>query len=329
MKKHLLFISLFILSSSNTIVFAQQDAQFTQFMLNRLYYNPGFAGIEGQTQYFFTHRTQWLGYTASFDDGGSPNTQIVSFNRYLPKLSSGLGFHIVNDLIGPLQNLELQLSYSYHVKLRNGAKLGIGLRGGIYGRAYDFGQLRFREPGDDFDTGAGKQTKLKPDAAIGLFYQDRKLFIAVSANHLAQIDYKYKGLNDIALSVEPLANTLYWMGGYTFEINQELTIMPTALVKTVEFKEISFDMGLMATFREQFWIGATYRNEESANILLGVNLPQKKNKDKIFKIGYSFDYVFAGQSAKQPTSHEITIGYTLPVPKPKITPIIRTPRFRY
>ena len=31
--------------------YAQQDAQFSQYMFNTLYYNPGFAGTEGLTRF--------------------------------------------------------------------------------------------------------------------------------------------------------------------------------------------------------------------------------------------------------------------------------------
>ena len=37
---------------------AQQDAQFTQYMFNTIYYNPAYAGVEGVTRFSAIHRTQ-------------------------------------------------------------------------------------------------------------------------------------------------------------------------------------------------------------------------------------------------------------------------------
>ena len=47
------------------------------------------------------------------------------------------------------------------------------------------------------------------------------------------------------------------------------------------------------------------------------------------EIGYGFDYIVHDQEAKQPTSHEIRIGYTLPVSPFGGKKVIRTPRFRH
>jgi len=58
---------------------AQQDAQFTQYMFNTIYYNPAYAGVEGVTRFSAIHRTQWLGFSTSFDGpGGNPQTQVIS-----------------------------------------------------------------------------------------------------------------------------------------------------------------------------------------------------------------------------------------------------------
>ncbi|MEQ9166607.1 MAG: PorP/SprF family type IX secretion system membrane protein, partial [Fulvivirga sp.] len=87
---------------------AQQDAQFSYYMKNMLYYNPAFAGSEGITQITLLHRTQWAGYASTFDDGGAPQTQVFSVTTPIYKFRSGFGAHIVNDNLGPLNNLEVQ-----------------------------------------------------------------------------------------------------------------------------------------------------------------------------------------------------------------------------
>jgi len=47
----------------------QQDPQFTQYMFNTIYYNPGFSGVEGVTKITALHRSQWIGYSSTFSDG--------------------------------------------------------------------------------------------------------------------------------------------------------------------------------------------------------------------------------------------------------------------
>lgn len=60
-----LAIILLLLASSES--WAQQDPQFTQYMFNNFYFNPAFAGTDGETRFTAMHRSQWLGYSATYD----------------------------------------------------------------------------------------------------------------------------------------------------------------------------------------------------------------------------------------------------------------------
>jgi Type IX secretion system membrane protein PorP/SprF len=43
-------VSVFVMLFTTKSTFAQQDAQFSHYMFNGMYLNPGFAGIEGVTK---------------------------------------------------------------------------------------------------------------------------------------------------------------------------------------------------------------------------------------------------------------------------------------
>ncbi len=311
--------------------YAQQDAQFTQYMFNPLYLNPAYAGVTKKTEATLVHRTQWAAYQPTFDDGGAPATQVFAFSTQLPKLKSGIGIHLVNDVLGPMRNLEAQLAYSYHIAMKNNSTLSIGLRGGVYMRSYDYAKLRFRNPDDPYNTGAGKESDLVPDGAVGVYYDNPKFFASVSANHLVKSGFQYKGAASAVslLNVEALANSMYLFGGYHINLSSDLKLTPTALIKTTAFKAYSFDAGAWLTYQEKFWGGMSYRNQESVNAFVGMYIPQGKGSKKMFRIGYSFDYIISGKIAKQPTSHEVLLAYTIPVPAIKLPSIIRTPRFRH
>ena len=292
----------------------QQDAQFTQFMFNQLFFNPGYAGIAGNTQISFIYRQQWAAYNPSFDDGGAPSTQVLSFNTAFPKFNSGLGVHIVSDRLGPLTNLEMQLSYAYHVKVSDKAKLSLGLRGGVYSKIVDYDKYNPRERPDDLIGEEGFDANTKPDFAVGVYYQSDKLFAGLSTNHITQSEFNLAGFNQ-----SPLARSYYLMGGYNFALGRDgnWILTPNFLVKVADFKEYSFDVGGLVTYDNKFWVGSSFRNEESVNMLIGANIPSlprnKAKQTRTLRISYSFDYVFAGQTAKQPTSHEVVLSYLIPV----------------
>src|SRR5688572_17445714 len=98
---------------------AQQDPQFTQYMFNNLYITPAYSGVDGVTQLTALHRSQWLGYQSSFDDGGAPTTQLLSFTAPIYKLKSGFGALISNDRLGPQNNLEVHAMYAYHLGIKD------------------------------------------------------------------------------------------------------------------------------------------------------------------------------------------------------------------
>jgi len=119
------------------VVWGQQDAQFSQYMFNTLFYNPAYAGVEGVTKVQFIARTQWAGYSSTFDgSGGNPNTQMISLTSPVLKIRSGFGLYILNDKLGPLNNIEAQASYAYHLAIKD-AKLSIGIKAGIYSQIID------------------------------------------------------------------------------------------------------------------------------------------------------------------------------------------------
>ena len=325
--------------------YAQQDAQWSQYMFNSLYYNPGYAGTEGVIRANVIARTQWLGYTPTNYSGGAPNTQIISINAPLPalldkKINHGAGIYFLNDSKGPLRNIELQLSYSSHWKIGKGT-LGIGLRGGMYSQKIDASQYRVVDPSDPIYQylSSNRASQLKPDGAVGVWYTQKKYYAGISCDHVFKPKFSF-GFDSIT---SRLANHMYITGGYNFYLGTTIKITPTALIQT-DLNELSYMFGPMVTYNEKFWVGLNAREsfahrDESKKgkslsnddivMYIGVNALKNKQGNEALRIGYSFDFVTSGLSAKKRTSHEIMLSYMIPspfgIPKPKV----RTPRYRH
>src|SRR5690606_12692091 len=111
-------------------VYAQQDAQLSQYMYNNLYITPAAAGVDGITRFTALHRSQWLGYNSTYDGrGGAPTSQLISFTTPIYRLNSGFGTYILHDQLGPQNNLEIQAMYAYHLGIRE-SKLSVALKVG-------------------------------------------------------------------------------------------------------------------------------------------------------------------------------------------------------
>jgi type IX secretion system PorP/SprF family membrane protein len=308
-----------LIAVSGVSAHAQQDPQFTQYMFNSLYVTPAYAGVDGVTQITAIHRSQWLGYESSFNDGGAPTTQLISFNSPIYKLKSGFGVYAVNDKLGPQNNVEAHAMYAYHLGLKD-SKLSIGVKVGFFSQAINYDQYRAIHPDDPLlDGREGKESQIRPDLGFGLFYRAEKFYLGAGINHLTRAEFDF-GINDARNALE---NHLNFTGGYFYEVNFDLTLNPTVLVKT-DFKEYSFDLGVIATLKDKMWAGLSFRQSEAANVLLGYSFM----KDKSLRFGYAIDIVVKDQEAKENFSHELMVSYQLPVYATG-KKVVRTPRYRH
>lgn len=297
---------------------AQQDPQFTHYMFNTLYYNPGFAGVDGTTKFTALHRSQWLGYQPSFGGGGAPTTQLISMTAPIYKLNSGFGAYIVNDRLGPQNNLEAQASYAYHLGIKD-AKISFGLRAGIYSQTIDFDQYRPTDPNDPLLQTSGKQSQIRPDLAAGVFFRKEKYYAGLSFSHLTQSTFDF-GLNQRSA----LQTHMYVTGGYFYDLNFDVKLQFMSLIKS-DFTKTTVDIGGIAYFKDTMWGGLSFRQSEAVILMLGYSIL----KDKSLKLGYALDYVVKDQAAKQPTSHEFMLSYELPVNPGSGKKVVRTPRYRH
>lgn len=159
---------------------AQQDAQFTQYMFNPLYFNPSFAGLANANTLTAIHRSQWFGYQGTINQQGAPNTQMISYNTLSDFWDGGMGIHVVNDQLGPSSNLEIQLSGSYFINLPGNSSLSIGLKLGMFSSSLDFDELVLVDPGDNIANISGKESQIRPDVGLGFLYRNGN-FLGVSA----------------------------------------------------------------------------------------------------------------------------------------------------
>lgn len=299
---------------------AQQDAQFTQYMYNGMYYNPAFAGKEGGFRFSALHRSQWLNYTNNSGSGGAPVTQLLTAQGSLDGKNLGYGITIVNDQIGPTGNLEINLQGAYHKNIKRGT-ISFGVYAGMFSSSLDYGELVVVNPEPNLPT-SGQENQLNLNFGFGALLDKGKYYLGLSSRHLNEptFDFGDGGYEN------QLKNHSYLLFGYRFRPVGSLTIEPSLLLKTVSFNNFSYDVSVIATHQNKISGGLAFRGEESISLLLGYSLL----KDNSLKLGYAFDLVISGVEAKAPTSHELMLRYALPDISRQIERVIqRTPRFRF
>lgn len=300
-------------------VFAQQDAQFSQFMFNQLYFNPATAGSDGMIRFQLMHRSQWAGYQGSFGDDTAPTSQLFSFQMPINSLRSGIGLYAgIRDGIGPATNQEIQFSYSLRMPVKGGT-LSFGIRPGLFLRTIDFDKLRPVDPDDPLIPN-GRINEVQPDLAAGVYYSAAAWYVGLSATHLISSRYRFE--NEV--NNDRLQTTGFLNAGYRYYVTESIELNPNVLVKA-DPAALSVEGGVLAVLNGRYWGGLHYRSGDAAIALLGLNF----GKNNAFRLGYAFDYVVSGAGGKAPFSHEVMLGYGLPAPKSSRRVPVRSPRFRY
>jgi type IX secretion system PorP/SprF family membrane protein len=170
-----------------SLVFAQQGAQYSLYMLNPYGVNPAAAGLENTLIATGGFRSQWGGIE------GKPVTQYLNVVLPLSIVSSGVGISIHNESIGARNGLSAKASYNYMVKMGNGL-LSFGAAGGILQGALDGTKLR--TPSGSYEPGAAIDHKDKllttvslngtvPTFDAGVYFKSEKFEMGLSASNIA------------------------------------------------------------------------------------------------------------------------------------------------
>lgn len=262
-KKHFLTTLLFI-GVLSTGLFAQQDAQYTQYMYNTLSVNPAYAGSRGQLSFAGLYRSQWVGLD------GAPETFTLNLHSPIRNSRLGYGISIVNDNIGDgvVQETYLDAVVSYTIDVSMDAKLSFGLKAGGNMLSLDFNGLR------NFDQEVVNQNnidnKFTPNFGLGVYYHTDKFYAGISAPNVLESEYfdnndSGEGVN--FLSAERM--NIYLITGYVFDIGPDLQFKPALLTKAVSGAPLQVDLSASFLFAEKFSFGAAYRWDAAVSGLVG------------------------------------------------------------
>lgn len=272
---------------------AQQDAIYSQYMFNPFAINPAYAGSRDAANVVVVNRSQWVGLD------GAPNTQTISGHAPMNRNNLAWGINISRDALGPTSNLLLAATGAYQLKLYKGT-LTFGLRAGIYNSVIDYGQLSFREDDDILDN-KERLSAVVPTFDFGLYYYTERFFAGLSSNHITKHRFNYSSLpNNQAYY---LRRHTFLTAGYVFEINPNILLKPTILLKHGGGLAFNADMNVNALFKELFWLGIGLRNLSSLNFLVDFNVTD------YLRIGYSYDMTINKLKSFSYGSHEIMIGF--------------------
>jgi type IX secretion system PorP/SprF family membrane protein len=272
-------------------VSAQQLPQFTQYQLNDYIINPAVAGSRPYFEAKSNNRYQWEGIQ------DAPRTFTLGVNGPLKNQNMGVGGYIFVDVTGPTKRTGLSLSYSYHVNLTDDIRLSLAANGGITQFSLDGAEITLEDQTDDAFIN-NLQNELKPDAGFSFYLYGKNFYFGGSAPSLIQRNLEFE---DVRGTSGRIVNHYYLMAGYTYEINNNFKLDPSAIVRFVD-PIVQFEATLRATYLDQFSAGISYRQEDAIAMLLGFTL------NNTITFGYSYDFIQSDIMNYSTGSHEFMVG---------------------
>ncbi len=236
-----------ILLFCSAVSFAQQDAQFTQYMHNTININPAYAGSRGVMSIFGLYRTQWVGLD------GAPETGTISLNTPVNNSNVGLGFSLINDKIGPTNETNFSVDFSYSIPTSATAKLSFGIKGSGNVFNLDPNKLQMEDQGDpqfsDF------KNKFSPNVGAGVYYHSDKGYVGLSVPNFIETN-RYDD-NETAIFKEQI--NYYLIAGYVFNLDryEMIKFKPAVLAKMVEGSPLQVDASANFMFNDKFVAGVS------------------------------------------------------------------------
>ena len=233
---------------------AQQDPNFTLYNFNMNIINPAFAGIKDSPELNLIYRSQYLG----IED--APRTISMAYSRPMGN-NLGLGISVIHDQVFILQETDIAIDLSYKLQIGEATNLYFGIKAGggftniDLTRAFNGGNDPLFQENQDF---------FNPHVGAGINIQNKKFYISLSTPNFLRGERYIRQANIPSAAVDQ--SHFYMGGGYNFFINENLTLTPRVMMRSVQGAPTSYDVGASLDIQQKFLAGANYRVDETVAV---------------------------------------------------------------
>lgn len=291
MKKLLFIIALLIGFSP---LFGQQMGTYSNYIMNRFYYNAAVAGSQDVNVLNAGYRNQWVGFE------NSPSNMFLNLHgsiRNNGKIGYGLGLY--NENSGLMNTTGIHLNYAHHFKLSETLKLGLGIQPGFLQYRIRLYDAVIADEGDDVLTGSVYSTNAV-DVNMGLNLYSQKFFVMIGAQRMLGKEIKFTDYNS------HLQFHYNLIAGYNFMFpKKKLDIQPSIFVRYTKPVKVQFSGMLKFTYAKKFSLGFLYRHEDAVGVNAAFTWKER------YTISYGYDYSINGLRKYNSGSHEITLSVIL------------------
>ena len=266
--------------------------------------NPAYAGNREALSLNFFQRNQWLGIK------GAPKTTSLSMDQSIKDGKMGWGLQVYDD------ELVIEAATGFNGMLSTRIKVS---EKGILSGGLSFGMMNYRnnlidvnnrnDPNDQSFIRTDNQWN--PSIGMGVYYNTDRFYAGVSTpNILKSRLASYENMNTSIQKSDDFH--LFANAGYVFDLNEEVKLKPSTMVKMVSGAPIQADINMNIWLKDILGFGGSYRTGDA---FVGmVELQATSN----LRFGYAYDMPFNPLKYFTKGSHELMLRYEIGNFKTKI-----------
>jgi len=317
--RHIYFISILWIAAWQ-LASAQQEQLYTQFMHNKLVWNPGYAGNFESPTLVAVYRNQFLGLD------GAPQTFALSFNMpYNIDKKVAFGVNIVGHSIGITKILNLDLlPFTYIIQLKNG-NFGVGIQVNLRQFSQNWGDpylVTSGFGGNDPAIPNEANNKIIVNPGVGFYYKSTRhnWYAGVAVPRLISNNIDFAAVGNVISREVFHCNA---MGGYTFNTSKDVKIVPQVLLKYAANAPFQADINGTVLLKDKYLAGLTYRTGGGQTTVIGESLDFQLGLQATEKLFFclSYDLSLTPLRRYHSGSVELTARYWFNPPPPEGTDI--------
>jgi type IX secretion system PorP/SprF family membrane protein len=292
----LAFFSIFNLAN------AQQDAMNTQYVVNKLFFNPAYAGYREGKSITLCQRNQWIGFA------GAPSTSLISYDAPLKKDEFAMGGSMFYDKVGPASKFGLMIDFAYRMKLTNRATLAFGLKATLEMYQVNLTSINLTSTYYGQTDEAflfNSQGVPLPNIGFGVFYFKRDFYMGLSMPRMVLNKLERRSNENYSFLKGRQIPTFHYTIGRIWKINKKIKIQPNLIVRGVWGAPLSVGVYANAIFLDQITAGVFYHIGENMGIMGQWQLNRQ------LKVGYAVDVPLNALIRTSFGSHEVILQYVL------------------
>ena len=276
----LIVFVLFVFGLKNSKVQAQTEPMYSQYMYNMLGVNPAYAGNRESLSMNFFQRNQWNGIK------GAPKTTSFSLDQSVKEGKIGWGVQVYDDRLGVEAATGFNGMLSTRIQVSEKGILSGGLSFGLMNYRINLNDVQNRNnPNDPSFISINNPSSWTPSLGMGIYYNTDRFYASISTPSI--LKSRLASYQDFVSSLEKTnAFHLFANTGYVFDVNEDLKLKPSTMVKMVSGAPIEADINLNVWMKDIIGLGGSYRTGDA---FVGmVELQASPN----LRIGYAYDVPF-------------------------------------